>query len=193
MSKQAIPLLAEDISLFSRALARQLKNEKQTPSHLGLMNMIARAAGFRNFQHLRAAHMAGQRLAVLPEPEPVDHRLVERALHQFDAEGRLQRWHSRRKIQDLCLWVFWARLPSGTSLSEREVNRLLRAEHLFDDPALLRRMMFNLGMVTRNRDGSDYRRLEQRPPAEARALIRLLEARRKARRRADAESISASV
>jgi len=178
MSRQAIPLLAEDISLFARALARQLQREQEPPSHLSLMNMLARAAGFRNFQHLRAAHRAAERPAAPAVAETVDHRLVERTLHQFDATGRLRQWPSRRTIQELSLWALWARLPVDTALRERDVNRLLRAEHLFDDPALLRRTMFNLGLVTRNRDGSDYRRREQRPPAEARALIRMLEERR---------------
>lgn len=173
MSKPKIPLVAEDISAFSRSLSRQL-SEETAPSHLTLMNMVARAAGFRNFQHLRAAHKAGERLATPTPPEPTDHRLVEKAQHQFDAEGRLVNWPSRRKIQDLCLWALWARFPSEKLMHEREVNAILRAWHLFEDPALLRRSMFSKQLLTRERDGSDYQRLEQRPPAEARALIRLL-------------------
>ena len=65
-------------------------------------------------------------------------------------------------------------------MTEREVNRRLSNAHLFDDPAILRRTLFSLGMVTRNPDGSDYCRRELAPPAEARALITLLEARRRA-------------
>ena len=179
MSKPAIPLVVEDISPFARALARQIADSPEPPSHLTLMNMVSRAAGFRNFQHLRAAQMAGERLANLPAPQTIDHVLVERTLHQFDAMGRLRQWPSRRKIQDLCLWPLWAALPARTLMSEREVNSRLRKAHLFDDPAILRRMLFSLGMVTRNPDGSDYGRRELAPPAEARALIGLLEARRR--------------
>ena len=178
MSKQTIPLVVEDISPFARALARQIHETKQTPSHLSLMNMVSRAAGFRNFQHLRAAHVAGERLAVPQIPEAIDHQLVERTLKQFDSAGRLLQWPSRRKIQDLCLWAFWAELPARTLMTERQINTLLRQAHLFNDPAILRRSLCSLGMATRNSDGTDYCRKEQAPPPEARALISLLEARR---------------
>ena len=178
MSRQSIPLVVEDISPFARALARQITDSKETPSHLSLMNMVSRAAGFRNFQHLRAAQLAGQRLANLPMPQAIDHLLVERTLNQFDAMGRLRQWPSRRKIQDLCLWPLWAALPARTLMSERDINTRLREIHLFDDPAILRRTLFSLKMVSRNLDGSDYCRRELPPPAEARALISLLGARR---------------
>ncbi len=180
MSKLTIPLVVEDISPFARALARQITDSKEPPSHLTLMNMVSRAAGFRNFQHLRAAQMAGERPANLPVPQTIDHLLVERTLNQFDAAGRLRQWPSRRKIQDLCLWPLWAALPARTLMTEREVNRRLREVHLFNDPAILRRTLFSLGMVSRNPDGTDYCRRELSPPAEARALITLLEARRRA-------------
>ena len=178
MSKQTIPLVVDDISPFVRALARQIDEVKERPSHLSVMNMVSRAAGFRNFQHLRAAHVAGERLANPQAPETIDHQLVERALKQFDSAGRLRQWPSRRKTQDLCLWALWAALPARTLMAERQINTHLRLFHLFDDPAILRRMLFSLGMVTRNPDGSDYCRLEQLPPPEARALISLLETRR---------------
>jgi hypothetical protein len=181
MTKHTIPLLAEDISYFTRILAQQLKDAAHPPAHLSLMNMLSRAAGFRNFQHLRAAHAAGARLAVSQDPENIDHQLVEKTLHQFDALGRMKHWPSRRKIQELGLWAFWARLPARTTLQEHDVNAVLRAEHLFGDPAILRRSLVGLGLVTRNRDGSDYRRCEQKLPAEARALIRILETRYAAR------------
>lgn len=180
MSKQAIPLFADDISIFARRLNQQLRGENGPPSHLGLMNMLARAAGFRNYQHLREAHSAGERLGRSPGVENVDHRLVERTLFQFDEAGRLRQWPSRRGVQELSLWALWARLPAGTALHERQVNDLLRNEHLFGDPAILRRSLFGLGLVTRERDGSNYCRRELRPSAEARTVIRLLEQRRAA-------------
>lgn len=176
MSKDHIPLATPDISAFARQLAQQLQQAGAVPSHLSLLNMLARATGFRNFQHLRAAHGAGLRLATPPPPpEPVDHRLVERAANQFDAAGRLRQWPSRQSVQDLCLWPLWARLPAGVSLSEREITRLLAAMNLFDDPAILRRTLVTQGFVRRNPEGTDYHRIEQRPSAEGRALIARLQ------------------
>lgn len=180
MSKKPIPLVTADLSQFARHLTRQLKEKTEPPSHLSMMNMLARAAGFSNYQHMKAAHAAGARLAEDTSEPSADYRLVERALNQFDQEGRLMQWPSRRPVQELCLWVFWADLPPATLLHERQVNALMEAGHLFGDAAILRRSLIGRGLVTRNRDGSDYLRQEKRPPIEARELIRRVRARRKA-------------
>lgn len=178
MTQNNLPLPVADLSRFTRALARQLTAEP--PSHLSLMNMLARAAGFRNLQHLRAARTAEARLAApAPPPETVDHALVIRALAQFDAAGRLAQWPARRAVQVLCLWAVWAHLPTETSMTERQISAALNALHGFGDAAILRRDMVALGLLRRNADGSDYRRLESRPPPEARALIGHLSSRAK--------------
>ncbi|MEM9013023.1 MAG: DUF2087 domain-containing protein [Pseudomonadota bacterium] len=185
MPKIPLPLRAEDLTTFVRALSKQLGDE--SPSHLVLMNMAARAAGYQNVQHMRAVYAAGQRLARAADDPPVDGRAVERALHQFDALGRLRRWPSKRSVQSLCLWALWARVPAGRSMPEREVNQCLAEEHLFGDPATLRRTMVASGLLSRRKDGTDYRRIEQEPTAEAKALISGLGARRRARPKAVAE------
>ena len=179
MTKTLLPLRADDLTTFTRALSRQLGPDG--PSHLALMNMLARAAGFQNLQHLRAASAAQRRLDSHSEAPPADARQVERALHQFDALGRLRAWPARRAVQTLALWGLWSALPAGASLREREVNDRLQPEHLFGDPATLRRTMISCGLLTRQADGSDYRRVEREPPAEAKAVIRSLSARRSAR------------
>ncbi|MGC1495391.1 MAG: DUF2087 domain-containing protein [Sulfitobacter sp.] len=182
MSKDPIGLTVADISAFARRLAPELKNHTRNqdtvPSHLTLLNMLARAAGFRNYQHLRASDTAQQRLAELPSKGNIDYRLVERALHQFDAEGNLLRWPSRRPVQELCLWVMWSNLPAVEHLHEKEVNAILNAAHLYGDAALLRRSLVGMALVRRNLDGSDYQRLENRPPAEAQELIARIKKRR---------------
>ncbi|AJY46060.1 DUF2087 domain-containing protein [Martelella endophytica] len=180
MSKEKIPLLADDLSAFTRALSHQLGDSEGTPSHLSLMNMLARSGGFRNFQHLRAAHAAEKRLARPEQPVVADFRLVERALQQFDHRGKLKQWPSRRTVQSLSLWAFWALMPASADLSEPSVNALLNAYHLFGDAAQLRRSMVEHGLVTRKRDCSSYRRVEQRLTAEAAILIARLKARRTA-------------
>lgn len=179
MTKIPVPLHTEDLTVFTRALSRQLG--ETSPSHLSLMNMLARAAGFQNVQHMRAAEAATRRLKDRAEDVPVDARTVERALRQFDTLGRLRQWPSKRAVQTLALWALWASFPAGTSLREREVNQRLGQEHLFGDPATLRREMISARLLTRQVDGSDYRRVEQAPPAEAKALIHGLSARRRAR------------
>lgn len=171
MSKDALPLTVADITPFARALSKQLRAADETPSHLTLLNMLARAAGFRNHQHLRASTAAKARLEAVPM-QSVDFGRVEKTLNQFDGNGLLIRWPSKRYVQELALWVLWSKLPADQTLYERDVNGVLNHAHLFDDAALLRRSLIGLGLLKRKLDGSDYRRVERKPPAEAVALIR---------------------
>lgn len=175
MSRDLIPLTTADVSAFARQLSRQLDARGPAPSHLEMLNMLARSAGFRNHQHLRAAHAAEGRLKAAPEPS-ADFRQVERALACFDGAGQLIRWPARRQLQILCLWALWSRLPRE-ALDEGAINRLLDGWHSFGDRALLRRDMIGLGLMQRAAGGRDYRRIEQRPSVEARALIRQVTAR----------------
>ncbi len=179
MSKIPLPLRVDDMTRFTRALSQQLG--ETSPSHLTLMNMVARAAGFQNVQHMRSASAAAQRLRNPSDDSIADARAVERALHQFDPQGKLLRWPSKRSVQTLALWALWAALPSDRSLSERAINEILDREHHFQDPATLRRTMISCGLLTRRNDGTDYRRIEQKPPIEARAVIQALTARRRTR------------
>ncbi|GLQ25218.1 DUF2087 domain-containing protein [Sulfitobacter pacificus] len=176
MSKEAIPLLVADITPFARALSLQLKEADALPSHLGLLNMLARAAGFRNYQHMRASGSAKARLE--DSALPADFKRVEKTLQQFDAVGRLIRWPSKRYVQELCLWALWSQLPRGEVMQERDVNGLLNKAHLFEDAAILRRSLIGQKLVSRNADGTDYRRIEQSPSADAIAVIRAVSARR---------------
>lgn len=179
MTKTPVPLRVDDITDFTRALSRQLG--ETSPSHLTLMNMVARAAGFQNMQHMRATTAAANRLSKPINDTIADARAVERALHQFDQFGQLLRWPSKRSVQNLALWALWAALPSNTSLTEKMVNEILNKEHRFQDPATLRRTMVSCKMLTRQKDGTDYRRVEREPPLEARTVIRTLSARRRKR------------
>jgi len=70
--------------------------------------------------------------------------------------------------------VLWSKVPPRQTLSEKQINQLLLANHLFDDPALLRREMSERRMMTRTLDGRVYRRVERKPRQTALALIRLL-------------------
>ena len=186
MTKTPMPLHADDMTVFARALSRQLGDA--SPSHLTLMNMIARAAGFQNVQHMRAASAAARRLDSQTDDRVIDSRAVERTLHQFDEFGRLRQWPSRRSIQTLSLWALWATLPTHQALDEREVNGHFADEHLFEDAATLRRTMISCGLLSRKRDGTDYRRIERKPPAEAKAVIHALSARRRTRATACTET-----
>jgi len=49
-----------------------------------------------------------------------------------------------------------SKLEPGRTYSEAEINALLNEWHTFGDPALLRREMFDHGLMTRSKDGSRY-------------------------------------
>ena len=178
MSKQIIPLVADDISQFSRALTKQLEQNDQPLSHVRMLNLIAKANGYRNFQHLRASHKSAARLNEATPNEAIDFALVARCINQFSTDGVLMQWPSRNKVQKTVLWVLWSAIPSGEALTEKQINQCLNTAHAFKDPATLRRIMIGYEMLERKKDGSEYWRIEQKPPAEALELIRRVRERR---------------
>ncbi|MEQ9635898.1 MAG: DUF2087 domain-containing protein [Devosia marina] len=166
MSRQIQPLTIPDLSAFAKTLRTQLAAVGDTPSHVEILTMLARAAGFRNYQHFKAAS------AERPPVEALDLTLVEKVSRHFDAQGVLMRWPSRNSLQPLCLWALWARMVPGRDYADRENTELLNGLASFGDHALLRRALVDMGYVARTRDGRTYRRIEQKPPAELSALLR---------------------
>jgi hypothetical protein len=106
------------------------------------------------------------------ETEAVDQRRLERVWRCFDATGRLQRWPNKRAEQILVLWIVWSQLPDDTRMNEFEFSSLLSRWHDYEDYALLRRDLFDLGLVNRTQTGSIYRKTSRDViPAEAAAAI----------------------
>jgi hypothetical protein len=172
MPRTFLPFAVDDISALARSLRLQLAARTGTPGHVEMLNMLARAAGDRNFQQLRA-QTASSPAPSAPEPEP-DLALVERTARHFDSEGRLASWPAKTSLQSLALWGLWSRIPAETVFSEVGFNQRLNAISQIGDPALLRRSMVHAGLVSRTDDCRDYRRIERGPPPDARALIRRL-------------------
>ncbi|WP_416368314.1 DUF2087 domain-containing protein [Tritonibacter mobilis] len=168
MSKDVIRLTIPDVSDFAKHLRRAFA---QAPGHVEMLNHVARAAGYRNFQHLRQQNP--------PTPE-IDHKRIARAARYFDAQARWQSWPTKRGVRDLCLWVIWARLPSRTYFSEREISAVIDEHCVFRDAAQIRRSLIEMGLLRRNRDGSDYQRVETAMDPHGSALMSLLAERQKA-------------
>ena len=179
MSRIPIAYTSADVSALARSLREQIVKLGETPSHVELLNMLARAAGYRNFQHLRiGAEQAA--LPTEPPPPPADRTRVERVAGHFDDAGNLLRWPSKANHQELALWVMWSRLPARAVFDERQISAWLNDWHHFGDSALLRREMVGYKLVTRNVNGSEYQRVEQKPPPELRLLLEKLETRKPA-------------
>lgn len=182
MTRTIFPMAVPDLSAFARTVRDEIGKLDHPPSHVEMLNLLTRSAGYKNFQHfratvLRADELANWNLAAPPAPVP-DEARVAKMLRLFDGEGRLLRWPSKRAQQELCLWFLWSKIPAGRLFSEREISQFLNTLHLFGDPALLRRDLADLGLVRRNRDGSDYTKVDKQPPPDLDLLFSKLGARK---------------
>jgi len=175
MPRTSLPFAVADLSALTRSLRSQLSELGRTPGHLELLNMLARAAGFGNYQHFRAKMDARSRLSRSKQSMPkAETERIEKTARQFDAAGRLLRWPGKSAIAELCLWVLWSRIPKGEVFDERQISALLDRWHVFRDHALLRRALYDFKLVDRTVDGREYRRLEAEPPKELPAVIAIL-------------------
>ncbi|MGC0152231.1 DUF2087 domain-containing protein [Chromobacterium vaccinii] len=167
MSRTVYPFYSSDISSLARSLKQQWVEETRPPGHLQILNMLARAAGFQNFQHLRAEHDR-------PVPAEAKAMSVEtrRLLRHFDAEGRLARWPKKFSEQRACLWALWAGLPRGEAWDEPAANAAIRALEAFGDHVLIRRELVEGGWMGRTDDCRRYWLLE---PAAPEAMAELIE------------------
>src|SRR5262245_25728450 len=129
MSRSVFPFYASDISSLARSLHSQLAGCDHAPGHVELLNMLARAVGSRNFQHFRAQVIAERRLVDRSAVAAIDYVELRRLARYFDVNGRWLRWPKKFNDQDPCLWVLWSKLPPLKTLSEREINELLLANH----------------------------------------------------------------
>lgn len=175
MPRLSHAFVVDDISALARFLTREIATRSEAPGHLDMLNMLARAAGYRNFQHFKARRAAAEEDA--SPAGAVNRTRIDLALRCFDAQGLFARWPSRVSQQDLCLWALWSAIPPRREFPEKDFNAFLKARHAFGDHALLRRSLYDLGLVTREKDGSAYRRIERKPPLEAEAFIRALAGR----------------
>lgn len=174
MTRELVPLHAPDISAFAKSLKRLLqeRGSAEAPTHLELLNLLARAAGHRNYQTLLAIGK--------PEPAPEFSTLsptVRKALLQFDDAGRLVRLPSKMSVQQMVVWWLWTHFTVRRKYTEKEVNQILNAHHNFGDPASLRREMVEMGLLGRKDDCSQYWKEARRPEAEVQGFLKALRQR----------------
>ncbi len=190
-SREIVPLVAADISTFCKNLRQQLTAAgHESPGHVAFLNMLARSAGFRNFQALKAlGALRAQAPSLAPMQGPVAEPAalpitlprgstvplpLRRLLTCFDTQGRLMRWPNKYAAQQTAIWALWSRLPAQRELTEKQVNEYLLASHTYGDPATLRRELVNAKLLWRTRDCRVYRKEPRRPGEEARAFLDLL-------------------
>jgi hypothetical protein len=185
MTRETTPLYAADLSAFAKhlrtALASRIDAGTGLPGHVEMLNLVARAAGHRNVQALKAVVRPGAPSAVVPRWHGPKHPgltiAADRVLRLFDERGRLQRWPTKRAEQVLALWCLWMPFDGKRRYSEREVNEVINAHHAFGDHCLLRRELVGADLLTRTPGGQQYRKLAARPSEETAALLRAVRSR----------------
>lgn len=178
MTRESLPFVVPDVGTFARALGRALGERHaanpQPPGHVELLNLLARAAGHRSYQGLRAAARmpraapAADAASAAPALTPA----ARKALTQFDATGRLTRWPHKFSVQRLAMWVLWTHFDAKRAYTEREVNEILKRWNTWGDHVTLRRELIDHRLLTRKSDCSEYRKLAARPDDEVRWLLR---------------------
>lgn len=84
----------------------------------------------------------------------------------LDINGRLISFPSKRKMK-LCALVYLSeKFEMGKTYSEKEVNTLLNNWHTFNDPATLRRELYNHRFLNRDSYGKEYTLEEVQPTLE---------------------------
>lgn len=75
-----------------------------------------------------------------------------------DRDGRLRQWPSLKRKAARGAVLSWMadHFEIGRDYSEAEVNAILNSLHTFGDPALLRREMFDSGLICRTPDVRRY-------------------------------------
>jgi hypothetical protein len=76
--------------------------------------------------------------------------------NHMDAEGRLTGWPSKRSLQLVAIDYLATKLEEGKVYSEKEINALLNQWHTFGDHALLRRELYERGLLNRTSNGAEY-------------------------------------
>ena len=84
----------------------------------------------------------------------------------LDEKGRLTALPSKYRKQLCAVWYLGSKLEAGRDYTQDELGDALDAWHTFHDPAALRRYLTDLGLMTRERDGSRYRRIDELPALE---------------------------
>jgi hypothetical protein len=174
--RTSVPLMIADVSAFAKALRQALTLHAQTstspPTHLVLLNHVARAAGYQNFQSLRATTKITPGAPAVKTKTDVDlTALAKKTLSQFDAQGRLLRLPNKLTVQKMAVWCLWTRFSAKRRYTEREINDVLKAYNTFGDHVTLRRELVETGLLQRTPDCAVYRKCAAKPTAETAAML----------------------
>jgi hypothetical protein len=178
MTRSLVPFAAPDVSALAKTLKSALDERhgagRSPPTHVELLNLLARAVGLRNFATLKAtseAIPAPAAAPVAPDGLGTMSPTARKALLQFDQGRRLVRLPNKFSVQQMVMWALWTHFAARRTYTEKQVNAVLNAHHSFGDPATLRRELVNMKLLARKPDCSEYWKEARRPDAEVRGFL----------------------
>ncbi len=74
----------------------------------------------------------------------------------LDSQSRLTAFPAKQKMKLAALFYLAGKFEPGKSYTEKEINELLCLWHTFNDPATLRRELYQNKFLNRAQDGSSY-------------------------------------
>jgi hypothetical protein len=86
----------------------------------------------------------------------VDQDSLQKYRSLLSDDQKVRRWPKKNLEKQFVLEYLQSKIVRGTRYTERDVNTILQQWHLFNDHALLRREMFERGLMNRTRDGREY-------------------------------------
>ena len=134
MTRLLVPVATPDLSALAKTLKRFLDErhaaQKPPPTHVELLNLLARAAGLRNFATLKAVALAAPAGSSSVAPSMLaGHQeavnvstltpTARKALLQFDEARRLIRLPNKLSVQQMAMWALW------TQLNRQEMTRVI--------------------------------------------------------------------
>lgn len=81
---------------------------------------------------------------------------LQRYRHLLTDDLKVKRWPKKNHEKQFVLEHLQSRFAREKRYPEKDVNAILQQWHLFNDHALLRREMFERGLMNRTRDGREY-------------------------------------
>lgn len=192
-SRERIAFVAPDISALAKSLRAMWDGATKPPSQVQMLNWLAKGAGYKNYQSLRAAasRLAPVDAKTLNDATAAKRRSEEvlttsvelsahaaKALTQFDEHGKLARWPYKFAVQRIAMWALWMRFDAKKRYTEKEVNSVLKAWHSYGDHVTLRRELVNMNLLARKSDCSEYWKVAQQPNDEVKAFLRAVRATR---------------
>ena len=71
-------------------------------------------------------------------------------------DGKIQRWPKKTAEKEAVLGFVASQVPPEGKLAEKEINRIIMKNILFDDFTLIRRELIERGYLNRTRDCKEY-------------------------------------